>query len=641
MISFGLAEIPPQDIYAKIVERCGDRKYWESWAKDVADIFQRVVVRIENLLDNPDNDALQEWFGSFHAELQGSINPSVTRNDAIDMMAQHLLTRPVFNALFENYNFASGNPVSKALDNLRNDFEEFGLENETRDLEGFYESVRMRARGIDNSEGRQRVLLELYEKFFTTATKKEADRLGIVYTPVEVVDFILHSADDVLRKEFSRSLSDEGVHVLDSFAGAGTFLVRLLQLRLIQESDLVRKYCEELHANEIVLLAYYIAAVNIEEAFRGRRGEDGGYEPFKGIVLTDTFNLNKKGEKPTLFPKEWLPDNNARAEHQQNQKIEVIVGNPPWSAKQRSGTDDNPNMDYPALEDRIEKTYAEYSTATLKSSLYDTYKMAIRWASDRIKEQGQKQGVVAFVTNGSWIDGNVDAGIRACLAKDFSSIYVLNLRGNQRTQGEQSRREGGKVFGQGSRAPVAITILVKNPNAAHDDCRIYYRDIGDYLSREEKLTILREAVSISGFSDWQTITPDKYHDWIKQRSDTFAQFYPLGSKDAKAGKADDAIFELYSQGLATGRDAYIYNFSRGDCAENAERMTEDYLAALSEIEKNPELMPDAAARRYAANVTWVGDLKNNLKRKKKTEFEEDYIRKVLYRPFVPTNCYAD
>ena len=641
LISFGLAEIPPQDIYAKIVERCGDRKYWESWAKDVADIFQRVVVRIENLLDNPDNDALQEWFGSFHAELQGSINPSVTRNDAIDMMAQHLLTRPVFNALFENYNFASGNPVSKALDNLRNDFEEFGLEDETRDLEGFYESVRMRARGIDNSEGRQRVLLELYEKFFTTATKKEADRLGIVYTPVEVVDFILHSADDVLRKEFSRSLSDEGVHVLDSFAGAGTFLVRLLQLRLIQESDLVRKYCEELHANEIVLLAYYIAAVNIEEAFRGRRGEDGGYEPFKGIVLTDTFNLNKKGEKPTLFPKEWLPDNNARAEHQQNQKIEVIVGNPPWSAKQRSGTDDNPNMDYPALEDRIEKTYAEYSTATLKSSLYDTYKMAIRWASDRIKEQGQKQGVVAFVTNGSWIDGNVDAGIRACLAKDFSSIYVLNLRGNQRTQGEQSRREGGKVFGQGSRAPVAITILVKNPNAAHDDCRIYYRDIGDYLSREEKLTILREAVSISGFSDWQTITPDKYHDWIKQRSDTFAQFYPLGSKDAKAGKADDAIFELYSQGLATGRDAYIYNFSRGDCAENAERMTEDYLAALSEIEKNPELMPDAAARRYAANVTWVGDLKNNLKRKKKTEFEEDYIRKVLYRPFVPTNCYAD
>ena len=269
-ISFGLAQIPPQDIYAKIVERCGDRKYWESWAKDVADIFQRVVVRIENLLDNPDNDTLQEWFDNFHEELKETINGSITRDDAIDMMAQHILTRPVFNALFENYNFASGNPVSKALDNLRNDFEEFGLEDETRDLEGFYESVRMRARGIDNSEGRQRVLLELYEKFFATALKKAADRLGIVYTPVEVVDFILHSANEVLQQEFGRSLSDEGVHVLDPFTGTGIFLARLLQSNLIQASDLERKYRDELHANEIVLLAYYIAAVNIEEAYSAR-----------------------------------------------------------------------------------------------------------------------------------------------------------------------------------------------------------------------------------------------------------------------------------------------------------------------------------------------------------------------------------
>ena len=266
-ISFGLAEIPPQDIYAKIVERCGDRKYWESWAKDVADIFQRVVVRIENLLDNPDNDTLQEWFDNFHEELKETINASITRDDAIDMMAQHILTRPVFNALFENYDFASGNPVSIALDNLQNDFGEFGLEDETRDLEGFYESVRMRAQGIDNSEGRQRVLLELYEKFFATALKKAADRLGIVYTPVEVVDFILHSADEVLQQEFGRSLSDEGVHVLDPFTGTGVFLARLLQSDLIRASDLERKYRDELHANEIVLLAYYIAAVNIEEAY--------------------------------------------------------------------------------------------------------------------------------------------------------------------------------------------------------------------------------------------------------------------------------------------------------------------------------------------------------------------------------------
>ena len=637
LISFGLAQIPPQDIYAKIVERCGDRKYWESWAKDVANIFQRVVVRIENLLDNPENDALREWFDSFHAEMQDSINPSVTRNDAIDMMAQHLLTRPVFEALFENYDFASGNPVSIALDSLRKDFGEFGLENETRDLKGFYESVRMRARGIDNSEGRQRVLLELYEKFFANALKKDAERLGIVYTPVEVVDFILHSANEVLREEFGRSLSNEGVHILDPFTGAGVFLARLLQSDLIQASDLERKYRDELHANEIVLLAYYIAAVNIEEAYRSERGEGSGYEPFNGIVLTDTFNLNKKGEKPTLFPKEWLPANNARAERQQKLPIQVIVGNPPWSAGQKSVTDDSPNVDYPALEQRIAETYAEYSTVTNKRHLYDTYKMAIRWASDRIKEQG----IIAFVTNGSWIDANVDSGIRACLAEEFNSIYVLHLRGNARTSGERRRSEGGNVFGLGSRAPVAITILIKNPNAVHNGCRIRYHDIGDHLSREEKLAALREAWSILGINDWQTITPDEHHDWIRQRSDTFAQFYPLGSGDAKAGKAKDAIFGLYSLGLATGRDPYIYNFSRDACAENARQMTEDYLAALSEIEDTPELIPDAAARRHSSHLKWSPELKKKLPRKIQTKFEDDYIRKVAYRPFVPTNYYAD
>ena len=637
VIPFGPVEIPAQDIFAKIVEKCGDRRYWESWAKDVADIFHRVVVRINNLLANPNNSAMGDWFDNFHAELKETINASITREDAIEMMAQHILTRPVFEALFENYNFASGNPVAIALDNLRKDFGEYGLEDETRDLEGFYESVRMRARGIDNSEGRQKVLLELYEKFFSNALKKDAERLGIVYTPVEVVDFILRSADEVLRQEFGRSLSDEGVHLIDPFAGAGVFLSRLLQSKLIKDSDLERKYREELHANEIVLLAYYIAAVNIEEAYRGRRGEDSDYEPFSGIVLTDTFNLNKKGENPTLFGRAWMPDNNARAERQQKLPIQVIVGNPPWSAGQKSVTHENPNVDYPQLEQRIRETYAEFSTVTNKNSLYDTYKMAIRWASDRINEQG----IVAFVTNGSWIDGNVDAGVRACLAEEFSSIYVVHLRGNQRTQGELSRREGGKVFGSGSRAPVAITILVKNPTSVYDGCRIHYRDIGDYLNREEKLGALHEARSISGLSDWKTIKPDRHHDWIEQRSDAFAEFYPMGSKDAKLGVADNTIFTLYSQGVNTARDAYLYNFSREACAANARRMTEDYLAAISSLEHNPGLSVDAAARRHSSNLKWDRELKNNLKRRKKGEFDEDYIRKVAYRPFVATHCYAD
>ena len=637
LIRFGLVDIPPQDIYAKIVERCGDRRYWESWAKDVADIFNRVVLRIRGLLDNPDNDTLHEWFDSFHKELRKTINTSITRGNAIDMMAQHILTRPVFEALFEGYDFASGNPVSVALDSLWRDFGEFGLQEETRDLKGFYESVQTRAQGIDNSEGRQTVLEELYQKFFKTATKKDAERLGIVYTPVEVVDFILHSAADVLQEEFGRSLSDEGVHIIDPFVGAGTFLARLLQLDLIKDADLERKYRDELHANEIVLLAYYIAAVNIEEVFRGRRGADKGYAPFEGIVLTDTFNLNKEGEPPTLFPKEWLPDNNERAERQQELPIQVIVGNPPWSAGQRSSSDDNPNVDYPELEERVRETYAARSKAKLKNSLYDTYKMAIRWASDRIGGQG----VVAFVTNGSWIDGNVDAGVRACLVEEFSSVYVLNLRGNARTSGERRRSEGDNVFDQGSRAPVAITILVKNPNAAHSGCRILYRDIGDYLKKEEKLGVLRDAGSVSGISDWQEITPDKHHDWVRQRNPVFEKFTPLGSDDAKKGIADDTIFWLYSRGLATSRDPYLYNFSQDSCLANARRMTEDYIAAYSDIERNPQNTVDAAASAHSSNLKWDRALKDNLKRKKKNEFENSYIRKAAYRPFVATNCYAD
>ena len=447
----------------------------------------------------------------------------------------------------------------------------------------------------------------------------------------------MRSYNEILQGEFGRSLSDEGVHILDPFTGAGIFLARLIQSELIQPSDLERKYREELHANEIVLLAYYIAAINIEEAFRGQRTEDNSYEPFKGIILTDTFNQTSK-----RFPQQpeqitWLPDNNDRVERQHDLPIQVIVGNPPWSAGQRSAADDNPNVEYPELEDRVRDTYVAYSTARNRNSLYDTYKMAIQWASDRIDEQG----VIAFVTNGSWIDGNVDSGVRACLAEEFSSVHVLHLRGNARTSGERRRAEGGNVFGSGSRAPVAITILVKNPKAIHEGCRIHYRDIGDYLTREEKLDALSEAVSIKGISDWQTITPNKHHDWVDQRSNTFAEFYPLGSDDARAGRTDDTIFSLYSQGIKTGRDAYVYNFSRGVCAENARLMVIDYLAAISELGMNLEITIDEAARRHSQNITWDETLRSNLRRMRSTGFNEDYIRQVAYRPFVKMHCYAD
>ena len=638
-LPFEPLDLPAGAIYAKIVEKCGDRKYWESWAKDVADIFARLVSRIENLLTARGNQTLREWFDAFLGELQASINNSLGREDAVAMMAQHILTRPVFEALFEHYDFAANNPVAKALDELRADFGEFGLENEVRDLAPFYESIRMRARGLDNAEARQRVLMELYEKFFATALKDDAERLGIVYTPVEVVDFILHSADHLLRQEFGRGLANKNVRVLDPFTGTGIFLVRLLQSpELIGKRQLKGKFGSELLANELMLLAYYIAAIHIEEAFHGRMGPKADYTPFEGIVLTDTFNLRTDR---AAFPKEWMPANSKRAERQQRQAIQVVVGNPPWSVGQKSVADDNPNVAYPDLEQRISETYATRSTATLKGSLYDTYKMAIRWASDRIEDQG----VIAFVTNGSWIDGNVDSGLRACLAEEFSTIYVLNLRGNQRTQGERSRREGGKVFGQGSRAPVAITLLVRNPKAKHEGCRIHYHDIGDYLSREQKLSRLRDAGSIAGITEWQRITPNTQHDWTDQRSQAYQRLHPLGTKDVKAGRGGEAAFQRFSNGYKTGRDAWLYGFSLTALAQRSHQAVAEYMNARRDVRdavaEQGSAVVDAAASTHSRHIHWDDKLKQKLARHQSVRFSADNIRVVQYRPFVKQHCYAD
>ena len=637
-LPFDLLDLPAGAIYAKIVEKCGDRRYWESWAKDVADIFAKLVCRIESLLAARGNQPLREWFDAFLRELKASINDSLTRADAVEMVAQHVLTGPVFEALFEHYDFAANNPVAKALDELRQDFSEFGLENEVRDLAPFYESIRLRAQGLDNAEARQSVLMELYEKFFATALKKDAERLGIVYTPVEVVDFILHSADHLLRTEFGRRLANRNVHVLDPFTGTGIFLVRLLQSpELIGKRELKGKFGGELWANELMLLAYYIAAIHIEEAFHGRMGAKADYTPFGGIVLTDTFNLRTDR---TAFPKEWMPANSKRAERQQKHAIQVVVGNPPWSVGQRSVADDNPNVAYPDLERRIAETYAARSTATLKGSLYDTYKMAIRWASDRIGEQG----VIAFVTNGSWIDGNVDSGVRACLAEEFSTIYVLNLRGNQRTQGERSRREGGKVFGQGSRAPVAITLLVRNPK--QPGCRIHYHDIGDYLTREQKLSRLRDAASIAGIADWQLIQPNVQHDWIGQRSQGYQRLHPLGSKDVKAGRGGDAAFRLFSNGYKTGRDAYLYGFSSTALAKRSRLAVDEYMRARRAVrdavaDRDDAATVSVAARTHSRHLHWDDQLKRKLASRQAVRFSAGNIRVVQYRPFVKQHCYGD
>ena len=628
-------KIPPGAIYARIVEKCGDRKYWPQWAADVAQIADRIRVRVTGLIQSPERITLRQEFHAFLVDLQQTLNPSLKEDDLVAMVAQHLVTGPVFQALFADYDFVGSNPVSQALSRLVELLEFEGLENETRGLEGFYESVRRRAQALDNAEARQKVLLELYERFFQVALKKEAERLGIVYTPIEVVDFILNSADHVLQQHFGRRLGDENVHILDPFTGTGTFIVRLLQNpNLIKDEDLVRKFQSELHANEIVLLAYYIAAINIEETFHGRQGMETEYAPFDGMVFTDTFTL---GEGEGQFA-ETFPINSARANQQQSQDITVIIGNPPYSVGQRSAIDDNPNVSYPHLEERVRTTYVSRSTTTIQVSLYDSYKLAIRWASDRIK----KQGVIAYVTNGSFIDGNAESGLRACLADEFSHLYVFNLRGNQRTQGERSRQEGGKVFGSGSRTPVAIMVLVRDP-AYRGKCQIRYKDIGDYLSREKKLRIISESGSIAGISDWQRIVPDKHHDWLNQRDPRYQEHMPMGSKEGKRQKVlnPSVALNTYSMGVKSNCDAWIWNFDRSLLVQSAKGLISHYQHQRQRVNTG-EISPNEATRNNRPDrIRWHDGLKRRLERNNDIRFQPDSIRLGMYRPYVGQSLCFD
>ena len=505
-------------VFARMVQKVGDRRYWEQWAKNVAEIAERQIERITNMVKKGEHKAA---FEKFLCGLQKNINPSITQQEAIEMLSQHIITQPVFEALFEGYSFVKNNPISLSMQGMLDLLESQAIEKDTETLEKFYDSVRKRASDIDNAEGKQRIIIELYDKFFKTAFPKMVERLGIVYTPVEVVDFIIHSVNDVLKKEFRRNIGDENIHILDPFTGTGTFITRLLQSGLIGKDDLTRKYQHELFANEIVLLAYYIAAVNIENAYHDVMGMEE-YHPFEGICLTDTFQLGETDDNAKMFS-EMFPQNSKRVQRQQKAPLRVIIGNPPYSIGQKSANDNAQNQSYPRLDEKIAKTYAAASTAGLNKSLYDAYIKAFRWSADRLDPK--HGGIICFVSNGAWLDGNSTDGFRKCLEKEFSSIYVFDLRGNQRTSGELSRKEGGKIFGSGSRTPIAITLLVKNPEHRTKKATIYYHDIGDYLSREDKLAIIKKFQSVDKLT-WKTLQPNQHGDWIRLRNDAFNSFIP-------------------------------------------------------------------------------------------------------------------
>ena len=609
-------------IYGKIVQKVGDRRYLEDWSKDVADIARRHIQGIEFILEqNPDS---QSAFDKFLHSLQHNINESIDQNQAIEMLAQHLITLPIFDALFGEYSFVKNNPVSSAMEQIVEELSQFGFEKEQKKLQPFYDSVRLRAEGIDNAQAKQKIIITLYDKFFSTGFKPTTERLGIVFTPVEVVDFIVKSVDVILRKHFGKTLASENVHILDPFTGTGTFITRTLYyLKSLMEcgeitfADILRKYTQELHANEIVLLSYYIAAINIEAVFDEINGNEP-YAPFEGIVLTDTFEST---ETEDTLDDSFFGTNDKRLKRQQEKPITAIIGNPPYSIGQTNANDNNKNISYPKLEKRLEETYVVKSSTTLTKGLYDSYVKAFRWASDRRKNQG----VIGFVTNGNYLNTNSADGLRAGLYEEFNHLYIFNLRGDQRTLGEQSRREGGKIFGSGSRTPVAISILVKDGSDCHE---LHYHDIGDYLSQKEKLAIISGFADVSQL-DWQEIIPDENNDWLNQRDPNYQKYSDLSQE----------VFLSSAIGIATNRDIWVSGFSKNRVCKNSERLIRNYNNERLAYRNNSADELKSLLNRQDNYIKWTRKLEQLVARNQEITFNSNNIKLSLYRPFIKKWLY--
>lgn len=613
-------------IYGKIVQKVGDRRYLEDWSKDVADIARRHVQGIEIILEqNPDSKAA---FQRFLHSLQHNINESIDQKQAIEMLAQHLITLPIFDALFGEYGFIKNNPVSSAMEQIVVELSQYGFEKEQKELEPFYNSVRLRAEGIDNAQAKQKIIITLYDKFFSTGFKSTTERLGIVFTPVEVVDFIVKSVDVVLRKHFGKTIASENVHILDPFTGTGTFITRTLHyLKSLMDkgemsyADLVRKYTQELHANEIVLLSYYIAAINIEAVFDDINGDEP-YQPFEGIVLTDTFEST---ETEDTLDDSFFGTNDQRLKRQQEKPITAIIGNPPYSVGQSNANDDNQNNLYPKLDSSISKTYVEKSNSTLSRGSYDSYIRAFRWASNRLNSRG----IIGFVSNGSYLDSNSSDGLRACLYEEFNHLYIINLRGNALGLGEIRKKEGGNIFGSGSRTPVAISILVKDGSDSHE---LHYHDIGDYLSQKEKLRIIEDFGDMSAI-DWQTIQPDDNNDWLNQRDKNYQNYSPIFDRK----NSINSIFSIGAVGISSNRDVWVYGFSKDKTQVKISRFIENYNTELY----NYFHKSDYILNKHNSYIKWSRGLERSLLNKESIKYQKSKFKKVLYRPFTKKFLYFD
>ena len=616
-----------ETIKSTIIKKLGRRKEWQDWAEDVAKICTEQVTAINKLLDANKDPDFQAEFAKFCLDLNDSIGQHLDRDEIIEMLAQHIVIKPVLDELFRGFPFTEQNPIAKGLSDMLQKLDAEGLTKTNQDLRGFYQSVEFRMQNVTTVEDRQKVIVDLFDRFFKVAFPKQQDKLGIVYTPIEVVDFINHSVNDILKKEFGSSLGSHGVHIMDPFTGTGTFITRMMQSpELIAPQELEHKYRHELHAQEILPLAYYVASINIESVYHDLMGKDAAhYERNRIVVLTDTFSeVEDKAHSITGS----FGDNSELRDTVRALPLKVIVGNPPYSVGQNNANDDNQNETYPELESRIAETYVVHAISNVNSrNLYDSYVKAFRWASDRLGDQG----VIAFVSNAGWIDTAASCGMRRCLQQEFSSVYVYHLKGNARTSGEQRQKEGGNVFDVGSRAPIAITILVKNPQA-QEQGKIYFAAVDDYLSREEKLGQLAELGSIIN-APLADIHPDDHGDWLNQRREDFCHFIELDGK-----KTDSlAVFDNSSLGITTNRDVWSYNSSRSILEHNFSECIAFYNGQVKSFEADPK---GFERNNDETKIKWTRALnKQLLKRKWLHSFVRSYIVFAIYRPYCKQFLY--
>ncbi|MDJ0555951.1 MAG: N-6 DNA methylase [Microcoleaceae cyanobacterium MO_207.B10] len=607
----------------------------ENWEKAATEFGERVNNLGEKLVDliqsqRKTNKKFIAAFDGFSNICRLSINPNISDAAVEEMLIQHLLTERIFRQIFDNPDFTRRNIIAVEIEKVINALtsKSFSRNHFLEEVDYFYLALEEAAKTIKEYSEKQHFLNTVYEKFFQGFAVKIADTHGIVYTPQSIVDFMVKSVDEILRKEFKKSLSHKGVHILDPFVGTGNFLMRIM--REIRKTALPDKYKNELHCNEVMLLPYYIASMNIEHEYLEATGK---YEPFEGICLVDTFSV-QEALQLDLF----TPENTQRVQRQQNSDIFVVIGNPPYNAWQQNENDNNKNRKYEEVDRRVAKTYSKDSKATNKNSLSDPYVKAFRWAADRIKDEG----IVAFVTNSSFIDNIAFDGMRQHLAQDFDAIYVLDLGGNVRSNPKLSGTTHN-VFG--IQVGVSINLLIKKKEGKKSQCQIYYGNVDEFWRKEEKYAYLEKCQHLGGV-DWQEITPDKKNTWLTAGLQAdFETFIPMGSKETKAAKGEvtNTIFKLFSNGVKTNRDVWAYNFNADELAENIQQAIATYNEQVRKWQdrQDKSVKVDDFVTYDDTKISWSSTLKKYLKQGIIVEYDQNYIRQSLYRPFSKSFLYFD